>query len=369
MSLLEQLRFGRRLALAMRGQLELAVLRAGLESGLVDALREPRSAEELAEAKGLELDLVEAWLRAAHAHRLLDRHEGRYRRGRYLRWLEEGESGEAAIAMIGQATKSYSPTLARFPDLVRGGDRMPFGLDPEENRRVAIGSRVSEPAALRALRTVPGVRSARRILDVGCGEGTYLIDLLGRHRDAMGTGVEVDPDVAEQARQRIRVTEISRRAQILEGDVLDLDLPRGVFELVLLNNNLHYFDREERRALLEKMHACAAPRGVVCIQTPIVADTVAARAIGARAMLATFDLFLRSHGNLHGLPVLDDLLEMLDEVGFAKSGRRTITPGGMAIYVWARKGEGGPVGAPRAAPVDGPGPVDQSLEADPEGGR
>ncbi len=340
MSLLDQLRFGRRLSFAMRGQLELAVLRAGLESGLVDALTEARTAEELAEALELELDLTEAWLRAAHAHRLLELHDGRYRRSRYLRWLGRGEAGEAAIAMIGQTTKSYAPTLERFPGLVRGGDRPPFGHDPEENRRVAIGSRVTEPAALRALRTVPGVRPARRILDIGCGEGTYLIDLLGRHRDAMGTGVEVDPDVAEQARQRIRVTEVSRRAQIVEGDVLELDLPRGVFELILLNNNLHYFDAAGRRALLEKVHACAAPGGVVCIQTPVVADTVAARAIGSRAMLATFDLFLRSHGNLHGLPVLDELFEMLEEVGFRKTGRRTITPGGIAIYVWARKGEG-----------------------------
>ncbi len=336
----QRLRFGRRLSRAMRGQLELAVLRAGFESGFLEALSEPRTSDELALALGTAPDLTLAWLRAALAHELLTCSEGRYRNGGYVAWLQGEGDGAAALAMIGQATESYTPTLARLPELLRGAERPTFGADPRETLRVAAGSRVSEPAAIRALFGIPGVRAARRILDVGCGEGTYLAELLTRHRDALGTGIEKDPAVAERARQKLRVREVSRRAQIEQGDVLELALPRSAFELVLLNNNLHYFADDARRNLLERVHACLTPGGVLAIQTPLVSDTSAAKALGARAALATFDLYLRCHENLHGLPHLPDLKALLEEVGFEAMALRSAMPGGMAVYVHARKAGG-----------------------------
>ena len=196
-SLLDRLRFGRRLASASRGQLEMAVLRAGLDAGLFEALREPRAAADLAAAQGLELDLTAAWLRAAHAHGLLERREGKYRPSAYLNWLHEGADAAAARAMVGQVTLSYSSTLARLPALLKGEERPVFGGDPEEAIRVAEGSRVTEKAAFRALRRIPGVPTARRILDIGCGAGSYLVELLGRHRDALsrpGTSSSAAPD-------------------------------------------------------------------------------------------------------------------------------------------------------------------------------
>ncbi len=325
------------MAKAMAGQLELAVLRAGLDSGLLEGLREPRSAEALAEYLQTDPVLTASWVQAAEAHGLIRARDDAYQIGPYVKWLMSDPDGEAARAMVGQTTKSYTPTLARLPDLLRGEERPVFGKDPEEALRVAAGSRVTEPSALRALFRVPGVRSARRILDVGCGEGTYLVDLLSRHRDAIATGVEIDPVVAEQTRQRVRVTEVSRRLQIEEGDFLELELPRGVFELALLNNNLHYFDTEARRAVLTKVEGCLAPGGVIAIQTPLVTDSAASKALGMRAALATFDLYLRSHSNLHGLPRREDLAKLLSELGFGPMGERAIAPGGAAVYLWAKK--------------------------------
>ncbi|MAE96239.1 MAG: hypothetical protein CL910_16425 [Deltaproteobacteria bacterium] len=336
--LLDRLRFGRRLAAATRGQLEIAVLRSGLDAGLFEALKEPKGPAELADALELELDLSAAWLRAAHAHGLLDLREGKYRPSAYVDWLHEGADAAGARAMVGQVTLSYTPTLARLPSLLKGEERPVFGQDREEAIRVAEGSRVTEKVAFRALHRIPGVSAARRILDIGCGAGSYLAELLGRTRDALGTGVEVDPAVAERARQRLRVTEVSRRAQIVEGDFLEVDLPRDAFDLVLLNNNLHYFDAEDRPRLLARAYESLAASGVLAIQTPSISDSATARAMGARATMATFDLFLRSHANLHGLPLLDELDAELRAVGFQKLGRRPIVPGGMALYVWARKG-------------------------------
>ena len=95
--MLSRLRYGRRLAAAAGGQLEIATLRAGLEAGLFEALAEaPATPAALAEARGLPLDLTAAWLRAAHAHDLLDKEGGSYRPSAYLRWLTGGD--DAAMA-------------------------------------------------------------------------------------------------------------------------------------------------------------------------------------------------------------------------------------------------------------------------------
>ncbi|MCP5055174.1 MAG: methyltransferase domain-containing protein [bacterium] len=335
---IDRVRQMRRLAASMRAQLEAAVLRAGLEAGLFQALvDEPMTAAELAEAKTAPLDLIAAWLRAAHAHGLLLRREGRFRPVPYVRWLLEGQDAEAARAMLDQTALTYVPLQARLPALLQGEARPTFGKDPEEALRVAIGSRVTEGAALSVLRRLPGVRDARRILDVGCGEGTYLADLLVRFRDALGTGVELDRAVAEKARTRLRAAEVFRRCEILDGDFMELSLPRDTFDLVLLNNNLHYFDIEGRAALFDRVHGCLADGGTLAIQTPLVSSSVAARALGVRAAMASFDLFLRAHENLHGLPVLAELAAQLRDAGFIKVGDRGVGLGGLARYVWARK--------------------------------
>ncbi|MCP3983715.1 MAG: methyltransferase domain-containing protein [bacterium] len=334
---IDRLRQMRRLASSMRVQLEVAVLRAGLDAGLFQALEEPMTPAELAEAKTAPLDLIAAWLRAAHAHGLLLRREGRFQPAPYVRWLMEGPDAEAARAMLDQTALTYVPLQGRLPALLRGEERPVFGRNPEEAIRVAIGARVTERAALSVLRRLPGVRDARRILDVGCGSGSYLADLLVRFRDALGTGVELDPAVAEQARTRLREAEVFRRCEILEGDFMALTVPRNAFDLVLLNNNLHYFDMERRVALLERIHGCLADGGTLAIQAPMVSGSVAARMLGARASMATFDLFLRAHKNLHGLPVMAELQAQLRDAGFTRVGDRPIPLGGIARYVWATK--------------------------------
>ncbi|MBW2242621.1 MAG: class I SAM-dependent methyltransferase [Deltaproteobacteria bacterium] len=335
---IDRLRQMRRLAASMRVQLEAAVLRAGLVAELFQALAdEPMTAAELAEAKQAPLDLIAAWLRAAHAHGLLLRREGRFRPVPYVHWLLEGPDAEPARAMLDQTALTYVPLQARLPALLQGEARPIFGTDPEEAIRVAVGSRVTEGAALSVLRRLPGVRDARRILDVGCGAGSYLADLLVRFRDALGTGVELDPAVAEKARERLHAAEVFRRCEILDGDFMELSLPRNAFDLVLLNNNLHYFDTEGRVALFERVHGCLADGGTLAIQTPLVSSSVAARALGARATMATFDLFLRAHENLYGLPVLAELAAQLRDAGFVKVGDRGVAPGGLARYIWARK--------------------------------
>jgi SAM-dependent methyltransferase len=320
-----------------RAASQLQLLRAGVEGGLFAALAEPRSAEELAETLHLAPDLCAAWLRAAHASGFVERRGERYERGALVRFLLESPSGDAALALLDQAALSYAPVLARLPALMKGGARPVSGGDAEA-RRVARASRLLEQRALAALDRVPGVRRARRILDVGCGEGTALAALLAHYRDALGLGVEREPRLAELARQRMREAEVDRRAQIWSGDVLREELPAGEWDLALLNQVLHYWPDEERDLLFARLLKRIAAGGVLAIQTPVLQDGVLARISGTAASSALFDLFLRAHENLFGLPDPTDLQVRLRAAGFARVGSVSIVPGGALRYVWAARG-------------------------------
>jgi len=332
MSLRQAARLGR----LTRAAMQAALLRSGLDAGLFAALAEPKSAEELADALSLAPDLCAAWLRAAHASGFLERSGERYRRAALPEWLLSAADGDAAAAMLDQTALSYLPVLARLPELLHGAARPRWGGEAEA-ARVARGSRLLERRALAALDRVPGVRSARRILDVGCGEGSMLAAFLAHYRDALGLGVEREPELAELARQRLQAAQVHRRGEIWAGDILTEELPAGEWDVALLNQVLHYFSDAERDLLFAKVAKRLTTRGVVAIQTPVVQESLLAHVTGAAASTALFDLFLRSHANLSGLPDPTDLQVRLRAAGFARVGSVAIVPGGALRYVWAAR--------------------------------
>jgi SAM-dependent methyltransferase len=271
------------------------------------------------------------------AHRLVRCKEGKYRISGFVRWLLDAEEAPAIRALLDHTALTYAPRLDQISELMEGGERPEFGA-PEEALRTAALSRMMERHAIAALARVPGVRAARRVLDIGCGYGTYLAGFLSHYRDANGLGIELDPAVAEEARRVLREAEVSRRGEIRVGDFLTLELADGSYDLAMLNNNLYYFPLDQRRALFERVLGCLTGHGVFALQTVIATSGWLTRALGAAPSPATFDLFLRAHRNLHGLPDREELFADLREAGFEEMGQISIVPGGSLRYLWARAG-------------------------------
>jgi SAM-dependent methyltransferase len=333
--MLDDLRHGAALAALVRAEARAALLRSGLRSGLLAALREWTSADALAAAQGLDKSLAAAWLAALEAHALVAREGERYRVTGLARWLLDSAVADAAGAMLEQSAYAYAPVLAHIPELMQS-ERRPHWGSREAALRTARAARLAERRALAALRRIPGAKKARRILDVGCGEAHVLAALLARYRDALGVGVELDARVAERAQETLEAAHVQRRGEIRVGDFFDAELPHG-FDLALLNNNLHYFPEARWPALLARVAEHLGPGGLVAVQTPVLADGALARLSGARATLATFELFLRAHANLSGLPDPARLELALRGAGFSEVGTQPILPGGTLRYVWARK--------------------------------
>ncbi|RKQ70095.1 tRNA1(Val) (adenine(37)-N6)-methyltransferase [Oceanibaculum indicum] len=87
---------------------------------------------------------------------------------------------------------------------------------PRQGYRAAI-----DPVLLAAsLDPKPG----QHVLDIGCGVGAAALCLLARRPDITITGIEIQPGLAELARQNAALNGVADRFQIIEGDIAALRL-------------------------------------------------------------------------------------------------------------------------------------------------
>jgi 2-polyprenyl-3-methyl-5-hydroxy-6-metoxy-1,4-benzoquinol methylase len=102
---------------------------------------------------------------------------------------------------------------------------------------------------------------ARRILDIGCGEGSFAARLR-EERGAQVWGVELDPAAAAAAAARLD--------RVLTGDITALarDLPDGGFDCIVMNDLLEHLLAPGD--LLVTLRAKLAPGGCVVASIPNV---------------------------------------------------------------------------------------------------
>jgi SAM-dependent methyltransferase len=100
------------------------------------------------------------------------------------------------------------------------------------------------------------------ILDAGCGPGLYAVPLaaLG-HRV---TGVDVSAAALRHARELARATRLQGTARFVRGDLRDVHLtPAGFDAALLVYFVLESFSRIEQPAVLARIAAALAPRGIL----------------------------------------------------------------------------------------------------------
>lgn len=149
----------------------------------------------------------------------------------------------------------------------------------------------------------------RRLLDVGGGEGAFLIEAA---REAPGLDLSLFdlPPVAERARRRLTEAGLGERVRVHGGSFLDRDPPHGA-DLITLVRILHDHGDEEVARLLAGCRRAIAPGGTILIAEPM-ADAAGAAPMGE----AYFGFYLAAMGR--GRPRTQGrLAELLSGAGFA----------------------------------------------------
>jgi SAM-dependent methyltransferase len=173
---------------------------------------------------------------------------------------------------------------------------------------IARASRLVEPALAPLLRSLVAQRHPRRVLDVGCGTGVYLIHAAAAGGPQLtGHGVDLDATVVDLARQRLVDAGLASRFQLHHADIRTIQVPAASFDLVLLFQNIYYFAEDQRHDLLHRLHGLLAPDGAL-----VLASLLAGRSLAA----AHYDLLFRATEGCGPLPRRQELDRQLRNAGF-----------------------------------------------------
>src|SRR6266545_1423143 len=173
---------------------------------------------------------------------------------------------------------------------------------------IARASRLVEPVLAPLLRSVVAERRPRRVLDVGCGTGVYLVHAATAGGPKLtGLGVDLDAGVVDLARRRLADARLAGRFDVRHADVRTAELEAASFDLVLLFQNIYYFAEDQRPDLLRRLRGLLAPGGAL-----LLASLFAGRSLAA----AHYDLLFRATAGCGPLPRRQQLDHQLHNAGF-----------------------------------------------------
>jgi cyclopropane fatty-acyl-phospholipid synthase-like methyltransferase len=317
---------GRSLILAdLSFHMRLEFLHAAVASGLVAALLTPRTRRDLIAMMHVQnASLLDALLAQGVALRELALDGDRYSlRGRRSRVLANAE-GDAHAALLDEVMTYHNSVYTQLAERIRGAP--PGDYIPSTGELVARSSRIGEPAGAAFLAHALRRVRPRAVLDVGCGSGVYLRQAT-RRSGVTAVGIDLSEEAASLAARNVHGWGLDDRIRIVCGDVRSSAQLGGPFDLVLLFQNLYYFEPHERPHLFARLRELTAPGGGLAILC----------AFAGRGRLASeIDIVLRSTRGNTPLPDLAATVKELRDAGYTVGRPKRMVPTEPLFGVLAR---------------------------------
>jgi tRNA (cmo5U34)-methyltransferase len=105
-------------------------------------------------------------------------------------------------------------------------------------------------------------RNGNSVLDLGCGDGLFVLQLLRIDPDMEATLVDASVDMLAAARHRLSGLERAHFVQASFQDILIDDPLRVSFDFILSSLAIHHLDREQKEALFEYVFSRLKPGGM-----------------------------------------------------------------------------------------------------------
>ncbi len=141
--------------------------------------------------------------------------------------------------------------------------RQRFDADVERFSNLETGQSATVDAplamALVAQAAAATTPHARHVLDVGCGAGNYTLKLLECLPNLDATLIDLSQPMLDRARERVsRAT--TGRITTIQGDIREVELPDGEFDIVLAAAVLHHLRTDQEwRDVFTAFHRALRP--------------------------------------------------------------------------------------------------------------
>jgi SAM-dependent methyltransferase len=326
---------GRALAVAdSRSFVRCLFLASALQSDLLAYLRTERALDEIGQHLACQrTDRLAAWLGVGSDLGELRRRGDRYRvAGRRARALAGGDELLSAHyrSMLEYQVGPYAEIDRLLADSP-GDGRGDLADYAEEIAAVSLAAAPFVSAMVR--RAVSELRP-ERVLDVGCGSGIYTSVVLSSDPRAQVEGIDLAEDVVLEARRRLASDGVAARARLHVGDVrdwlrgADRASPESTFDLVMLLNNIYYFDRRQRADLYRELGSCLRDGGELLVVSMTAPGSVAA---------AHLHFMLTCQRGTASLPGRDELSKDLARAGFELIENEVLVPTEPFVGIRARR--------------------------------
>jgi tRNA (cmo5U34)-methyltransferase len=154
-------------------------------------------------------------------------------------------------------------------------------------------------------------RNAKRILDLGTGDGRLLALLRIDRREAQGVALDFSPIMLKAARERFRGDD---KVQVVEHN-LDQPLPDlGRFDVVVSSFAIHHCTDERKRAVYSEIYRALKPGGIFCNLEHVASATAKLHARFLRALAITE----ADEDPSNKLARVEAQLDWLREIGFGE---------------------------------------------------
>jgi precorrin-6B methylase 2 len=235
----------------------------------------PRTLDELQTAIAGDEESLRATLDAAVALEVLTRENGRYAAGEPLLDCLGRRESPAYIGEWVAFLHALTPPLAQLGDAVRTGST-PGALFEDMSGDNVPAKRMT--AAMDAYARSRGIEIAkrldfsrtRRLLDLGCGPGTYSMAIVERNPALKATLLDLPGPIAE-ARRLAAARGMADRLEFVAMDAREY-VPDAPFDTILVSNTLHMIGPEGSMALIARCHGMLAPGGRLIVQAQYLND-------------------------------------------------------------------------------------------------
>ncbi|EST35961.1 hypothetical protein N566_16920 [Streptomycetaceae bacterium MP113-05] len=222
---------------------------------------------------------------------------------------------DAIAAALEEVVRFHVPALLHGPKMSKEGLR--FSLGDQDGAVIARSTRVVQPFVERAVARTLERSAPVRLLEVGCGSGTYVRYAAGLNPRLSALAVDMQSEVADQAAVNMQDWGLSGRVEVRQGDLRTLDL-EPQFDLVTMHNNIYYFPEDERVDALRRARSLLAPGGKLLLTTSCQ---------GGNAGLEALNLWFRYADFGGPLPEEAALVAHMEDAGFADVEANQLIPG------------------------------------------
>ena len=125
---------------------------------------------------------------------------------------------------------------------------------------------LTERKAARNVLKLADIKNGAAVLDVACGTGEMLENIVALNPDGKNIGIDLSPDMLTKAREKLNKA-AKGNFELHEGSVLKLDFPENSFDILINNYMVDLMPLETFDTIANEFFSVLKPNGIIVIST------------------------------------------------------------------------------------------------------